>query len=103
MCGGGNGRVLAQMQQRMKRDLDAKLMDKWKAARESITCEAQQIKELAQVSLTHAPQRPTYCTPVLSPPLPATMPPYNPPSHMHRMVLRLDVRVSAVWVWEQRR
>jgi hypothetical protein len=34
----------------MKRDLDADLMEKWKAARESITCEAQHVKELAQVS-----------------------------------------------------
>ena len=41
--------VLAQMQQRMKRQMDAELMDKWKAARESITCEAKQIKELAGV------------------------------------------------------
>ncbi len=38
------------MQHRMKRDLDADLMEKWKAARESITCEAQHVRELAQVS-----------------------------------------------------
>jgi hypothetical protein len=42
--------VLAQMQQRMKPDLDDELMDKWKAARESIMCEAQHVKELAQVN-----------------------------------------------------
>eukprot|EP00802_Teleaulax_amphioxeia_P025770 Tamp_26686.p2 GENE.Tamp_26686~~Tamp_26686.p2 ORF type:complete len:167 (-),score=47.60 Tamp_26686:352-852(-) len=41
--------VLAQMQQRMKRDLDGELMHKWMAARESITCEAQHVREIAQV------------------------------------------------------
>ena len=46
---GGRGSVLMQMQYRMKRDLDDELMDKWKAARESITCEAQHVKELSQV------------------------------------------------------
>ena len=46
----GLGSVLAQMQQRMKRDLDGELMHKWMAARESITCEAQHVREIAQVS-----------------------------------------------------
>ena len=46
----GCGSVLVQMQQRMKRDLDAELMHKWMAARESINCEAQHVREIAQVS-----------------------------------------------------
>ena len=41
--------VLAQIQHRMKSELDAEMQRKWSAARESITCESQHVKELAQV------------------------------------------------------